>query len=279
VALDPLLVATQVDSFETATAAELAAAPAPAVNTAADDLGVFAQIGRLRQSLGFQVVPPHLPLVTTRQLVSGQRVEVGAVEGNVAEINEAWFTVEARAGGAFVTGTGGTEVRVTFSRGSEARYSARCTVAEVERARAPRRLTLRHDEKLERVQLRSAVRVPAHGAIELRSRTAGVAAAADPEHGGPVRGELIDLSVGGIALSTDMRLPAGASFHVSFTWEGGEHSDLPAWVVECTPRSRGLHLARLEFRGLPAGEEDRLAAAIAHRTAHLGEADKPPQSS
>lgn len=272
--VEPMLVATQAEAFETATAAELAAAPPPALNAPADDLGVFAQVGRLRHSLGFQVVPAHLPLVTTRQLASGQRVEVGAMQGEVTDVSEAWFTVDVRAGGAFGNTTAGQEVRLAFARGSEARYSARCAVAQAEPSRAPRRLTLRHDEKLERVQLRSAVRVPAHGAIELRART-GAVPPPDSGDAGTVRGELMDLSVGGIALSTETRLPKGASFHASFVWEGNEYRDLPVWVVACTPRSRTIHLVRLEFRGLPAGDEDRLAAAIAHRSAHVGEADKP----
>jgi hypothetical protein len=263
--VEPTRVATQPELFEVATAAVLAAVPAPAVDGA--DEGPFAQVGRLRLGLGFHVVPHHVPLVTTRQLVSGQRVEMGAVPGEVAEVNEAWFTVNAMAGGAFVTGAVGQKVRVAFTRGSEARYTAQCTVAAAEPLRAPRRLTLRHDEKLERVQLRSAVRVPARGAVELRSRTAAAigAASGDP---GAARGELVDLSLGGLALSTETLLPVGASLYATFEWEGAEYRDLPASVIACAPRPRGLHLARLEFHGLPAGEEDRLAAAIARRSAH-----------
>jgi hypothetical protein len=79
-----------------------------------------------------------------------------------------------------------------------------------------------------------------------------------------------------VALSTDTRLPVGAALHASFDWEGGEYRDLPVWVIECLPRLGGLYLARLEFRGLPATEEARLATAIAHRSAHSHEVGRPP---
>lgn len=271
--VDPMRVVTHPDVFETVTASELAAAAPPAVD--APDEGVFAPVGRLRVGLGFHVVPHHVPLVTTRQLVSGQRLELGPASGEVAEVNEAWFIVNALAGAAFVSGAVGQKVRVAFTRGSEARYVAHCPVAAAEPLRAPRRLTLRHDEKLERVQLRSAVRVPARGAVDLRSRTGAPIAptASDP---GAARGELVDLSVGGLALSTETPLPVGVSLYASFDWEGAEYRDLPVFVIDCAPRPRGLHLARLEFRGLPAGEEDRLAAAIARRSAHGPESEATP---
>lgn len=285
VGLAPVLVATQVDAFERATAAELAAASPTVANAPASTLapsstmpsgaeGLAAHLGRLRRTLGFHVLPDHLALLTTRQLSSGQRVQIAAVEGMVTEVDEAVFVVEAVAGGAFTAGTAGQTVQVAFARGSEARYLAHCPVIEAQPVRAPQRLTLSHDEKPERLQLRNAVRVAAQGTIELRPRTAlAVPAGAD----GPVtRGELVDLSVGGLALSTEVRLPVSAALHASFDWEGGEYRDLPVWVIECVPRLRGRFLARLEFRGLPAIEEARLAAAVARRSAHSHEGTPSP---
>jgi len=284
VGLEPVLVATQVEAFEKATAAELADAAPPALGattsststTTAASAGseeVAAHVGRLRRALGFHVLPEHLALVSTRQLAAGQRVQIGRVEGMVTDVNEASFLVEAVADRLFSAGA--ETVRVAFARGSEARYFASCPVAEAQPVRAPRRLTLRHDEQPERLQLRNAVRVAAQGPIELRPRIAVASASGSGDH--PLtRGELVDLSVGGLALSTEVRLPVGAALHASFEWEGGEYRDLPAWVIECLPRSRGLYLARLEFRALPAIEEARLAAAIAHRSAHSHEVGRAP---
>lgn len=265
----PLLVGTHIEVFQRATAAELATVAAPDVHAAPE--GIFAQVARLRRGLGFHVLPEQVPLLSTREFASGARVSVDGVEGMVGEVNEAWFDVEVVADGVFAVRGVDEVVRLSFVRGGEARYTARCRVAALTPARGPRRLILRHDEAPDRVQKRNAVRVAVRGAVELRPRVVDASSteAADGHGHEPIfHGELLDLSIGGLAMLSDTKLAVGVRVRASFDWEGGAYRELPALVLGCTPHLRGRHLMRLAFRALPASEENRLAAAIARRTAH-----------
>jgi len=70
----------------------------------------------------------------------------------------------------------------------------------------------------------------------------------------------------------EAKVAVGTALRASFEWEGGAYRDLPVVVLQCDPRSRNVHVARLQFRGLPVAEENRLAAAIARRSAHTAPA-------
>lgn len=265
VAAAPQVVGTHLDVFERATAALLGAALAPAAGAPVE--GLFAEVGRLRRTLGFHVLPEQFPLLTTRELVSGVRVDVGGVAAMVGEVNEAWFDVECSAEGVFSASVDQT-VRVAFVRGGEARYVARCAVAAGIPAHAPRQLILRHDERPERTQKRNAVRVTVRGEIHLRPRPVEAGASEEARDEGVTHGELVDLSIGGMAIAVESKLAVGTALRASFDWEGSTYADLPVVVLQCEARSRNVHVARLQFRGLGVADENRLAAAIARRSAH-----------
>jgi len=270
----PLSVGTSLDLFERATAQALADATPTAASglprperDGADD--VFTRLHALRRALGFHVVPDHLPLSTTRELVPGTHVAVGAAGGEVMEVNEAWFGVLAGPDITFAASAPGTALRLTFTR--DARYIARCAVLAADPPHAPRKLLLRHDEKPERHQLRAAVRVNAHGAVQLIPRPGG-------DNGGEpaaVVAELLDISIGGLAATASQAIRPGTAVHVALTWDGEVYRELPAAVLGCHEKMGGHFLVRLEFRGLPAQEESRLAAAIARHSARTN-AEKAP---
>jgi hypothetical protein len=277
----PVLVATHLDVFERATGRELAthtpttASGTHEVTSAASD-DVFAHVHRLRRALGFHVVPEHLPMLTTRELVPGTPVEVTGFLGEVIEVNEAWFAVIAAPDTTFVTGAPDKPTRLTFTR--DARYAARCFPLSAEPARAPRKLVLRHDEHPERHQLRAAVRVNAPGTVRL-SRRPGEAATgngAGPEQADAyaASGSLVDISIGGLAVAWPGPLSVGASPHVTVEWNAEVYQDLPAVILRCDARPGGRFLVRLEFRGLPAAEEARLAAAVARHSARPEESSR-----
>lgn len=268
-AAEPLVVGTHLDVFERATAALLGAAAAPAAGAPVE--GLFAEVARLRRTLGFHVLPEQFPLLSTRELVSGVRVDVGGVAGMVGEVNEAWFDVECSAEAVFSAAVDQT-VRVAFVRGGEARYVARCAVAAAIPAHAPRQLFLRHDERPERTQKRNAVRVTVRGEIHLRARPAEASPTEGMRDEGVTHGELVDLSIGGMAIAVESKLAVGTSLRASFDWEGNAYADLPVVVLQCEARSRNVHIARLQFRGLGVADENRLAAAIARRSAHASPA-------
>lgn len=262
-----LAVGTNLDLFERATAQALAGelpTPASGIPRAERDGAedVFTRLHQLRRALGFHVVPDHLALLTTRELVPGTHVAVGAAGGEVMEVNEAWFGVIAGPDTTFAPCAPGAAMRINFTR--DARYIARCAVLAADPAHAPRKLLLRHDEKPERHQLRAAVRVNAQGPVQLIP--AGAAAPAGGERP-PIEAELVDISVGGLAATATQAVRPGTALHVVITWEGELYRDLPAALLRCEEKLGGRFLVRLQFRGLPAQEESRLAAAIARHTA------------
>lgn len=264
----PLAVGSALDLFERATALALGAETPTGASgiprlerDGADD--VFTRVHALRRALGFHVVPDHLPLSTTRELVPGTHVAVGAAGGEVMEVNEAWFGVLASLDTTFGASAPGTVLRITFTR--DARYIARCPLLVADPPHAPRKLLFRHDEKPERHQLRAAVRVNAQGAVQLVPHP-GPAQPADGDSA-PVLAELIDISVGGLAATASRAVRAGSAVHVALTWDGEFYRELPAAVLRCDAKPGGRFLVRLEFRGLPAPEESRLAAAIARHSA------------
>jgi hypothetical protein len=257
--LPPLAVASRLDAFERATARALAGQtpPSPTAGgpTVADD--VFARVRRLRLALGFHVVPDHLPLVTTRELVPGMPLSVDHVAATVVDVNEGWFSIVARDGheAPLKPRALGTPAFVTLTRGHDARYEAHCAALSFEAAGAARKAFLRHDETPVRHQLRAAVRVSAQGTVVL---TANDGAA-------PATGTLVDISVGGCAIESSAALPLGHAVHLAITWGGETYRALPASVLHCDGRGSGF-LVRLAFHGLSADDDARLSAAVARHS-------------
>ena len=278
----PAVLATHLDVFERATAAELAdhvAVPtAGAVDSGAAGDDAFARIHRLRRALGFHVVPDHVPLLTTRELVPGTPAAANGLPGTITAVTEGWFTVGAAPGATLPTLPTAATATVTFTRGHDARYVVRCVVALADPPRAPTQLFLRHDERPERHQLRATVRVSARGTIELSPRVAAPAGDAHDGHtaAATIHGTLIDISVGGVAMQSPVAVPVGAALHAAITWQGDTYRDLPVWVLHCDARA-GAHVVRLEFRGLPATEDARLATAIARQSARVDDKPAPPE--
>jgi hypothetical protein len=260
--VDPMLVATHVDVFERSTADELAR-HVPSANNG--DEGVFAQVRQLRHALEFHELAEHFPLLTTRELRIAMRVEVGGISGKVAAVNEACFVVEVPLLAAPPREKLGARVPLTLAHGHEARYAASCALLAREAAPEARMLSLGHDERPARIQLRAAVRIAMSGVVELRYP-------APPSlPGGPTEmratGTLQDVSVGGIALDTRDKIGVGSEVRASFDIDGTPCRDFAAWVLQCEPRSRGAFHLRLQFRDLSPSDENAVAAAVARHTA------------
>lgn len=262
VAVTPLAVISRLEAFERATARALAgqSPPPPTAGTtdatAGDD--VFARVRRLRRELGFHIVPDHLPLLTTRELVPGMNITVDHVAATVIEVNEGWFCVVARDA-PFKPRAPGMPTFLTLTRGRDASYQAHCATLSVDAAGAVRRAFFLHDEKPLRQQLRAAVRVAAEGTLVL----GGDGAHAPPAE--TTKGTLVDISVGGCAVEMPAALPVGHASHVSITWDGETYRALPATVLQCDARGGGF-LVRLAFHGLSVDDDTRLSAAVARHS-------------
>ena len=187
----PRSVATQIDVFERATALELGGrAPSPTNG----DQGTFAAVRALRRALGFERLAGHFALLTTRELVDGQIVEVAGVEATVAEVNEACFSVTAPSQTSFPLGPNGSRVRVTLAHGHEARYETRCALLARQPGESTQKVILGHDEQPTRIQLRKSVRVTVRGPVRLNP-VGGIATTASDATGGAQRGDAVPEAV------------------------------------------------------------------------------------
>jgi hypothetical protein len=250
-AVEPLQLVTHLDVFERATA--LALGPgAPAAELAGP------RIRRLRHALGYDRLPAHTPLLSTRELPAGTAIQVAAQPGTIAEVDEAGFTVEVREP---PTAPAGQQVALSLAHAREARYALGCRLA----AAHPQpgggwHLRFLHDEHPTRQQLREYVRVPVDGALALRPLTRWQGAL--PALAGPVQARLIDLSGGGALASSRAPLPVGALALASFSVGGAAFDGLRTVVLDCQPGGDGLHRLHLEFTGRVGAERERLVAAL-----------------
>jgi hypothetical protein len=245
----PLALLTRVDVFERVTAQALAAARPEAA----------ARIRRLRRALGFDRLPVHTPLLTTRELAPGTAVELGAIHGQIVEVGEAALTVRLR-GEAPLPGAG-AELTLVLAHAREARYELRCRLLELRFAPEDRELVLAHDESPRRIQLREYSRVAARGALALHPVPPWPVHADVPVD---VVARLEDVSGGGALVASRAPLPVGLLAQATFTLGAVRFERLPAVVVGVEHRRDGACAVRLEWRRLAEAERSRLVAAVAH---------------
>ena len=250
VSVEPLQLVTHLDLFERATAQALAAA-------APGDEAPAARIRRLRHALGYDRLPAHAPLLSTRELAPGMALEVAAQAGTIVEVDEAGFTVEVRDPPDLPAGQ---QVALTLAHAREARYALGCRLAAAHpQADGAWHLRFGHDEHPARLQLREYVRVRLDAPIGLRPVAAWQAL---PAPAADVVGRLVDLSGGGAQLLARAPLPVGALVRAAFEGAGARFEGLRAVVLSCEPTDDGRRRLHLEFTGRPGAERERLVAAL-----------------
>lgn len=252
-AVEPLQLVTHLDVFERVTALALgpgAAAPDEAA----------PRIRRLRHALGWDRLPPHTPLLSTRELGPGTALEVASQAGTITEVDEAGFTVEVRDPPAVPAGQ---QVALSLAHAREARYALGCRLAAVHpQPGGGWHLRLEHDEHPARQQQREYVRVPLDGPLALRPVTQWQPGL--PSLVGDVQARLVDLSGGGALATSRAPLPVGALVRATFQVGGVAFEGLRAVVLACQPDAGGGHRLQLEFTGRLGGERERLVAALTH---------------
>jgi hypothetical protein len=255
VALPPVELVTQLDHFERATAQALASGDPGAAAAA-------ARILRLRHALGYDRLPPHTPLLTTRELGVGMAVEVGAQAGAVAEVDEAGFAVVLRQPPDLPAGQ---QVALTLTHAREARYALGCRLLDAHpEPGGGWRLRLDHDEHPVRQQQREWARVALAGAVALHpvTRWQALPGAGGAAPSGDVSARLVDLSGGGARVTSRVALPVGALVHAAFQVGAARFEGLRTVVLACRPGADGGHELQLEFTGRPGAERERLVAAL-----------------
>lgn len=250
----PLRLLTHVDFFERATARALAG-PGQAE--------IVAPIHRLRRALGFDRLPAHTPLLTTRELSAGTGLELGAAQGVVIESTEAVLTIAVRGEtGPIATGEA---VALGLVHAREARYELRCRLLERRSATDGPVLVLAHDEAPRRIQQRDHVRVATRAAIALRPVPPWPSGAEVPVD---LMARLEDVSGGGAQVTSGAALPVGLLTRATFTVGGERFEGLPAVVLAATHRPDGTWRAHLEWGRIPEAERSRLVAAVARLELH-----------
>ncbi|HVO18210.1 MAG TPA: PilZ domain-containing protein [Anaeromyxobacter sp.] len=248
--VSPVALLTRLDVFERATARALSERPGPLAEPA-------ERIRRLRRALGFDRLPPHTPLLTTRELSPGTAVEVGPAHGQVLEVGEAALWL--RLGPTAPTPAPGEELILALAHAREARYELRCRVQAVRAGPDGPEIELSHDEAPRRVQLREYARAAARGAIALHPVPPW------PVHADlrvDVVARLEDVSGGGAMVRSRAALPVGLLLHATFALPNVRFERLPAVVLASEPQRDGSCRARLEWGRLAEAERSRLVAAV-----------------
>lgn len=254
--LAALTLFTHLDEFERATALALSSEPASAPG-ADDELAL--RVRRLRRALGYDRLPSHTPLLSTRELGPGIAIQIDSRDGQTFEVSERSFSVELRAPVAL---SPGQEVGLLLIYARDARYALRCRLlAVVPGPSGAARLLFAHDEAPERTLQREYLRVAAGGAVTLRPLSPGLL---HPTLRKEVSGELVDVSGGGALIVTRGQPPVGLLMAASFSLAGRRFTDLRVVVISSARTADGRSRVHLEFNGISETEREPLVSSVNH---------------
>ncbi len=272
--VEPLRLITHLDLFERATAQVLVEA---AADTEASLEEASLRIGRLRRTLGFDRLPAHAPLLTSRELSRGTSLEVASQHGAVTSVTETGLTVEVRDPPALQVGQ---QVSLWLVHARDARYALDCPLRELRPAHGGGwALHLGHDEAPVRFQQREYARVQVRGLLRLTpvGRVPGLERPTVE-----LATELADLSGGGAKVWSRQPLPAGMLALATFEVGAVRFASVRTVVLSCaaSPAADGRFAAHLEFTGGAGAERERLVAALtqvelAEQAASRREASQP----
>jgi c-di-GMP-binding flagellar brake protein YcgR len=250
--LVPVTIATRIDLFERASAALLAERQ-PKLDFKDDD--VLAVLGRLRKKLGFDRLPAHFPLLTSRELSPSFALEILQTPARILDVNESYLLVRV----ATQTPVGRNErLAVSVVHSAEARYALECRVLGVEPVGdAELELHLAHDESPERVQHRKYARVPMAGVVPVTvppNSLYGVSVTRNE------LAQLVNVSAGGMLIELGAELPQGIGVSVTFDIRGAAFA-LDATVLR-SQRERGRYATVLLWKRVDERVRASLVAAI-----------------
>lgn len=251
--LTVLAIATDIATFERATALELKRHVAPLTLDATD---IFTRIRQLRQALDYESRAWRAPLLTTRELHVGTTVHLFDITPAVARITEAHFVLKCPIDPHVEIGA---LVALLFVADRPVPYTGNCRVLAVEEKDGATWITLGHDEKPERCQRRQHARAVVTGPVRIEPVVTRIDQRGMARR---LKGFLRNVSAGGVALESTTAIDKETSIMLSFELEGTSFDEIRGTVLECEPE-KGHFRLRVEFEELDPREEDRLAAAVA----------------
>ncbi len=250
--VSPLHAMMRLAVFEHVTA--LALAREPRQGTPSADSRA-AHIAALRHKLGFDTLPPHARLLTTRELQTDDLLcwEADDQQGRVQYVNESTFGLRFE----YVPGIkpSAAAMQLTLVRPNDAHYDIRCEVVEVDGTS----VRLAHDEHPARRQMREFVRARVHGPVTL-ALLDGVTI---------WKGSLRETSAGGLSADFTGPLTTGTMAMVSFQLAEGEiFEHLGGKILSTDPAVRGKTRAHVSFTGLNEQDRARLARCVTWHECH-----------
>ncbi len=127
---------------------------------------------RLRKKLGYSILAPEQPVVSTRNLSVGQKISVfvpgqrsESFSANVTHVGEFWFTVRLQENFMGLVSLGGMEKTLAFLRQGDAAYSVTVRVKEISQAGE---ISFFHSIRLSRNQHRQYMRLDVDLAVKYR---------------------------------------------------------------------------------------------------------------
>ncbi len=224
----------------------------------------------VRHQLGFARVPLDESLHTTRQIERGQVFTLyttSPVSVRLRDSNAFYFVAEAMGEQPLIQR--GDRVGFRFSRAGDARYEFAALCLGTEPGHPG--IAFLHTNTLKRLQSRANERIdfevltiveildPAERGEEEPRRLLQVPA------WGEMEADIIDISAVGVAMKSELSVPAGLFIRFAIALDGGPPPLLLARVIECSPSATGRHLLRAEYVGLGPATHGKLARYVRYR--------------
>jgi len=226
----------------------------------------------IRQRLFLDVLPIGRPIASTRELQSGQLIELGVSDESpgttyvVRRVNEAFIYMQPENGGTRPSAFHpGQDVPCAMWREDDARYTFSLTVERFDDRTGM--WVFRHTKKLDRYQQRDHFRVPYHETVEVE--VVNVPVGGDPEShiASPVsretRGLVTSLSAGGLAVVTSEPIPNDALLRFNLPLGEVGQVTVAGTVVGMRNEPGGRHFLRVQFVAVDEETEDRIARFVA----------------
>jgi len=189
---------------------------------------------RLRKKIGYAVLSPEQPVVSTRNLSVGQKVSIFVPEqrkdsfgATVTHVGEFWFTVRLLEDFMGLVSLGGMEKILAFLRQGDAAYSV---TAKVKEFVPTGEISFFHSTKLSRNQHRQYMRLDISLALKYRllTRVGGEEKPSDEQFSA----HTADISGGGVCLIAKEPLTIGDEILLSIGIPGYTVSDIKSKVLK-----------------------------------------------
>jgi c-di-GMP-binding flagellar brake protein YcgR len=224
---------------------------------------------RLRKKMGYSLIAPEQPLISTRNLSIGQKVSVfipgqrtesfGAV---VTHLGEFWFTVRLTEDFTGVVNLAGTEKILAFLRQGDAAYSVTAKVREFAQSDE---ISFFHSARLSRNQNRQYMRLDVNLTLKYRFvERPGM-------YGERIPSDLFtahtaDISGGGVCLVADEPLAAGDIIMLAIYIPGFTLNGIKSKVLKVIPMdSKGwgkLYRHLVQFVSIEPRQRERIVKYV-----------------